>query len=80
MTSKPKFSMQLDGNNIKGKIKKGTFAVIKDKYKYIYYLDSQKSELYNLPADPKELINLAEIEKERSETMKSLILYKISIK
>jgi arylsulfatase A-like enzyme len=40
--------------------------------------DSQKGESYNLAEDPEELINLAEIKKERSEAMKSLILRKIS--
>ena len=79
MTSKPKFSMQLDGNKVYGPLKKGTVAVIKDKYKYIYYINSQKSELYNLVSDQQELINLAEIEKERSDAMKSLILRKISV-
>jgi arylsulfatase A-like enzyme len=77
ISNKPKFSMELGGNNIKGKIKKGTMVIIKDKYKYIYYIDSQKSELYNIAEDPKELINLAEIEKERASAMRSLITRKI---
>jgi hypothetical protein len=50
-----------------------------DLVKYIYYIDSQKGKLYNRAADPRELINLTEIEKERPEAMKSLILRKISV-
>ncbi len=78
-SNKPIFSMNLDGNYIRGQLKKGTVAVIKDKYKFIYYLSSKKGELYNLASDPNEFINLVEIDRERVEAMKNLILCKISV-
>lgn len=78
-TGKPKFSMQLDENSVAGNIKKGVIAVILDNYKYIYNLNTQKSELYHLAKDPQETTNLAETEPERSAFMKQLILNQLAI-
>lgn len=74
---KPIFSMQLDGNRIRGAITKGTVAVIKDHYKYIFYVDKPRSELYNMMKDPEEMTDLAKIEKERAVTMHGLMMKNI---
>lgn len=77
-TGKPKFSMQLDENSVTGNIKKGVIAVILDNYKYIYNLNTQKSELYHLTTDPGESTNLAGQDPQRSAVMRQLILDKLA--
>ncbi len=77
MSHKPKFSMQLEGNRVEGKIARGTIAVMKDDYKYIFYLDKQKSELYNMKNDPQERTDLVKIEKMRADAMHRLITQSI---
>lgn len=78
ITDKPKFSMQLDENGVSGKIRRGVIAVIKDNYKYVYNMNGQKSELYNIVTDPQERTNLAETETKRAGAMKNLITQKIT--
>ena len=75
---KAKFSMQLDENSVSGKIKKGVIAVIRDDYKFIYNLTTQKSELYNLAIDPQESRNLTSTDRERAASMKQLITDKLA--
>jgi arylsulfatase A-like enzyme len=53
-----KFAMQLEGNSIRGVIRKGTFAILDCGYKYIYNLDKQTEELYDIGKDPTESKNI----------------------
>lgn len=71
------FSMQLKGNNIQDSLKKGTIAVIHENYKYLYYFNDKKEELYSLADDPDESSNLAEVEQQRVNIMRKLIINKI---
>ncbi len=55
---KPVFSMNFEKNPASEKITRGTIAVWEGDYKLIYYLEKEKSQLFNLKDDPGELHNL----------------------
>ncbi len=73
LPSKQAFSMSLIKNMPNKPITKGTFALWEGNYKLIHYLEEEKSLLFNLNKDPKELNNLFDIDKERGNKMLSLI-------
>jgi len=71
--SKPAFAMQFIKNDRRHQITKGTIAVWKGDYKLIYYLEDNKSLLFNLKQDPDELNNLFSKENEIAQQLLSLI-------
>lgn len=62
LTPEPAFSMTLETNRPREKLTKGTVAVWEGDYKLIYYLDENRSLLFNLREDPDELHNLLDRE------------------
>ncbi len=76
-TSKPKFSMQLVGSSKAGPLKTGTVAVIKGYHKLIYYLGTEKVELYDLTKDPDELRDLSGTDTAKVAELKELIVQHI---
>jgi arylsulfatase A-like enzyme len=75
LSDKPKYSMNLENNNpgVAGVLQTRAIAVIKNHYKYIYYIDKDLSELYDLSHDPKENNDLIKQNREVAESLKSLI-------
>jgi arylsulfatase A-like enzyme len=78
-SEKPKFSMNLEKCNVKKPISDGSIAIIRDKYKFIYYPKNGQSELYELNADPREKKNIVGAAALREE-LYSLIKDKINAK
>jgi arylsulfatase A-like enzyme len=71
---KPVFSMQLIRNRSFGHpIEKGTVAVWDEDNKLIYYLEDEKTLLFDLSSDPEETIDLSEKEPEIRERLLKLI-------
>jgi arylsulfatase A-like enzyme len=74
LPSKYVYSMSFQKNpSTGGQITKGTIAVWEDDYKLIYYLDENKSLLFNLKDDPGELKNLFNEKKDIGQQLLSLI-------
>jgi len=48
-------------------------ALVDDRWKYIFHVDSGDEELFNLQADPSEHINIASIQTERTEYYRGLV-------
>jgi len=69
----PVFAMSLDSNVSGEEITTGTIAVWEGDYKFIYYLESNKSLLFNLKKDPQELINIFDKEPEIGQHLLSII-------
>lgn len=78
ISHKPKFSMNLEQCSPKRPITDGSFAVMKDGYKYIYYVRSKAGELYDIVRDPGEKNNLVFIEREKKEEFHKLIKEKLA--
>lgn len=76
-SAKPKFSMQLQGNSKFGRLRTGTIAVVKGPFKLIYWVETGKTELYNLDLDPGETKELSGTEKETTESLKDLVMQRI---
>jgi arylsulfatase A-like enzyme len=78
--SRPVFAMQLIKNKFIGNepITKGTFAVRKGDYKLIYYLEEDKSLLFNLKDDPDETHNIFEEESAVAQRLLRLIKDELS--
>lgn len=71
---RPAFSMTMERNpSRRSQITKGTIAVWVGDYKLIYYLEDEKSLLFNLKKDPGEMSNLFEVEPEVGQRLLSLI-------
>lgn len=71
---RPAFSMALQKNRSLGhQINKGTIAVWERDYKLIYYLEENKSLLFNLKQDPDELNNIFDKEPEQGQILLTLI-------
>jgi arylsulfatase A-like enzyme len=74
LPAKNVYSMSFPANpSTRGHIAKGTIAVWDGDYKLVYYLERQKSMLFNLRQDPDELNNLVNKEKEVGQHLLSLI-------
>ena len=76
MSDKPKYSMNLE-NNVPGQagaLQTRTVAVIKNQYKYIYYIDKDFGELFNLSLDPNEKYNLVQRESKIADKLRALIV------
>ena len=71
-TKKPKYSMNLMPNTVNHPISKGAIAIIKGDYKYIFQIDDNRGELYNIINDPYENRNLVNIESNTAEELKQL--------
>ena len=74
VSEKPKYLMNLEQSEIKGVRQSRSVAVVKGSYKYIYYPDWKRGELYDLARDHAEQHNLAQIEKERADYLHSLMI------
>jgi arylsulfatase A-like enzyme len=73
MEPRPAFALSYTNNASDEPIVKGTIAVWQNDYKLIYYLDKEKSLLYNLKEDPDELNNLLITEPEIKQQLLGLI-------
>jgi arylsulfatase A-like enzyme len=74
LPSRPVFSMNLEKNYLPpSPISKGVIAVWEGDYKLIYYLDKDKSLLFNLKEDPDEMNNLFDKEPEVGKRLLGLI-------
>lgn len=51
LPSRAVFSMNLDGNPIKGRIRKGHISVVLNNYKLVYNVSSETGRLYNITQD-----------------------------
>ena len=76
-TERPKYSITLSDNSANQPVLKGSIAVIKGDYKYIYQIDDNRGELYNINSDPSENINLVNTERQIDEELKKLITTKL---
>lgn len=70
---KPIFSMNSRFNKKNGKSEMSAAAVIHEGHKLIYYPEHNRSELYNLCADPAELHDISVTENNRTIFLKNLI-------
>jgi len=74
LPSKNIYSMSFQKNpSTGGQITKGTIAVWEDDYKLIYYLEDNKSLLFNLKKDPDELKNLFDEKHEVGQHLLAMI-------
>jgi arylsulfatase A-like enzyme len=74
LSERPKFSMQLEGNKYNEPLSKGSVAVILGSYKYIYNINKDSGELYNLISDPSETRNLANTDHNTAAQLRAIIL------
>jgi arylsulfatase A-like enzyme len=77
VSEKPKYLMQLNEDNVKGPIDKGTIAVVKGNYKYIHYLNGSGDKLFDFINDPREVHNLTNSEKFIASDLKWLIVQEV---
>lgn len=77
-SSRPKYSVSIKENSIWGKFKKGSAAVIKEKYKYIYNIGNDTGELYDLADDPRESRDVSKQEPQRTRELRALVLDMLS--
>jgi arylsulfatase len=76
---KPAFSMALKMNkNREYKITKGTIAIWEGDYKLMHYLEEQKTLLFNLKKDPKELKNIFNENHEIGNQLLTLLLEELA--
>ena len=73
VTTKPKFSIHREKNGKYGGLRRGVASVVQGDYKYIYYLEEKKGELFHLVADPREEHNIAGLDRERARRLRELI-------
>lgn len=75
LESRPVYSMQLIQNPVRDNhpITKGTIAVRDGDYKLIYYLDDDRSLLFNIRSDPGETLDLYKEDPETAQRLKKLI-------
>jgi arylsulfatase A-like enzyme len=76
LSNKPKYSMNLESNKPDqiGVLQTRSVAVIRNQYKYIYYIDKDFGELFDLVRDPKEKNNLVQQERLVAGELRSLIV------
>ncbi len=75
--TKAKFYMELSEDSNFEPLRDGTIAVIKDGYKLILHLQTNKVRLYDLAQDPDESVDLSEKDKTTADTLKQLIMTNI---
>jgi arylsulfatase A-like enzyme len=73
------FSMNLDGNPIRGRITKGSVAVIGANYKYIRHLKPELEELYDMRNDPDERKNLINLDHTHADYLRGNVLDRINL-
>jgi arylsulfatase A-like enzyme len=73
LSSKPVFSMNFERNKSLDPITKGIVAVWEGDYKLVYYLEGNRSSLFNLKEDPDELNNLVDEKPEIAKHLLNLI-------
>jgi len=72
--TRPKFSMTLERTSRFVGPTRGTYAVMKGRFKYVRYLDGKRDvELYDLPNDPHEVHNLAGLRPDMANSMDALL-------
>jgi len=76
-TKRPKYSITLSGDTVKQPTPKGAIAVIKEDYKYIFQIDENRGELYDIKNDPYEGNNLLNTKGYLAEELKQLVINKI---
>jgi arylsulfatase A-like enzyme len=79
LTTKPKYSMNLQ-KNMSDKfdvLQSRSIAVIVKSYKYIYYIDKNYGELFDLSCDPDEKKNIVLLNDNLSKNLKELALEKL---
>ena len=79
MTKIPKYSMNYDPVTVSKQYPKGSIAVIKGDYKYIFQNDSNRAELYNLKNDHSEEVNIIKTERRIADELKQLVAKKIDM-
>lgn len=72
LTKKPKYSMAIFTKDENQQILKGAIAVIRGDYKYIFQIDENRAELYNINNDPNENMNLVNAERNIAAELKQL--------
>ena len=76
ITKKPKYSMNFFTIKMNNRIRKGAIAVIKGDYKYIYQINDNREELYDIKRDLYENKNLVSIKKDIVKELKQLVMKK----
>jgi len=79
LNANPVFTMNLEGNSIKGKIRKGSAAVVIGDFKYILNLNKNNGELFNTKNDPSELVNLVNLNPDITLNLKRTLLKKLGL-
>lgn len=70
---KPKFTMNLERSELKGRQASRSIGVIEGDYKYIFYPELNQSELYDLAEDQNETHDLVRMNQGKSRHLHSLI-------
>jgi len=76
---RPIYSMNLELCNPRKPIDDGSVAVIKNKYKYIYYVKTQEEQLYDLRKDPGESHDLSSLEPALRISLRGLALKRLGL-
>ncbi len=80
LPSKVVFSMVLEKNRVQGPITKGTVSVWRGDYKLVYYLEQERSLLFNLKVDPDEMVDIKGSNLDIADQLKDIIFEELESK